>query len=154
MTETEPEGSRRILVVEDDSARIARFREDLVGYTLDVANSVADALRFLSGPPYDLVFLDHDLEFGRRVYIDPYEENTGYQVVKYLVNEPRYAETPIVVHSYNWFGANKMVKALPCAVYVPFGIYPIGEIARLFLEGGLNPRMKNLGRILGSGFTP
>jgi len=43
-----------------------------------------------------------------------------------------------------------MVKALPCAVYVPFGIYPIGEIARLFFDEGLNPRMKDLGRILAS----
>jgi CheY-like chemotaxis protein len=154
MRESRSDGPRRILVVEDDSARIARFRDELDGYALDVANSVAEALRLLSGPHYDLVFLDHDLEFGRRLYIDPYEENTGYQVVKYLVQEPAYADTPIVVHSYNWFGANKMVKALPCAVYVPFGIYPVGEIARLFLERGLNPRMKDLGRILGSGLTP
>ena len=153
MTESKPEVSRRILVLEDDSARIARFREELAGYVLDVANSVEDALRLLSGRHYDLVFLDHDLDFGRRVYIDPYEENTGYQVVKYLAREPEYADTPIVVHSHNWFAANKMVKALPCAVYVPFGFYPIGEIARLFLEKGLNPRMKDLGRILGSGLT-
>jgi CheY-like chemotaxis protein len=154
MTESKPEVSRRILVLEDNSARIAGFREALAGYyALDVANSVEDALRLLSGRHYDLVFLDHDLDFGRRVYIDPYEENTGYQVVKYLAQEPEYADTPIVVHSHNWFGANKMVKALPCAVYVPFGIYPIGEIARLFLEQGLNPRMKDLGRILGSGLT-
>ena len=153
MQESKPEVSRRILVLEDDSARIARFREELAGYALDVAKSVVDALRLLAGPHYDLVFLDHDLDFGRRVYIDPYEENTGYQVVKYLAQEPEYADTPIVVHSHNWFGANKMVKALPCAVYVPFGIYPIGEIARLFLEQGLNPRMKDLGRILGSSLT-
>jgi CheY-like chemotaxis protein len=60
MQESKPEVSRRILVLEDDSAPIARFREELAGYALDVAKSVADALRLLAGPHYDLVFLDHD----------------------------------------------------------------------------------------------
>ena len=153
MTGEKPGVCKRVLVLEDDSARIARFREQLRGYAIDVANSVEEALRLLSGPHYDLIFLDHDLDFGRRVYIDPYEDNTGYQVVKFFAETPQYAETPIVVHSLNWFGANKMVKALPCAVYVPFGIFPIEEIARLFLEQGLDPRMKGLSRILGSGLA-
>jgi CheY-like chemotaxis protein len=153
MTDSKCDTSRRILVVEDDSTRIARFHAELEDYAVDVANSVEDALQLLLGPQYDLIFLDHDLEFGRRVYIDPYETNTGYQVAKHLASEPRYVDTPVVVHSYNWFGANKMIKILPCAVYVPFGIYSIGEIARHFLEQGLDPRMKNLGQLLKSGLT-
>jgi hypothetical protein len=137
---------KRILIVEDDEVRLERFRAELEGFEFDVVHSAADAIERISTRDYDLIFLDHDLEFGQRVYVDPYEANTGYQVARCL--EERKASMPIVVHSFNWFGANKIVKLLPTAVYVPFGLYPIRQIAELFLERGLDPRMKNLGDFL------
>jgi CheY-like chemotaxis protein len=127
----------RILVLEDDQVRIDRFRTELCGYSVDYADSVEGASRLLSGPKYDLLFLDHDLEFGRRVFIDSDEPNTGYQFAKSLATEPSYGDTPVVVHSLNWFGAEKMVEILPCAVHVPFGRYPIGELAKRLLAEGI-----------------
>lgn len=138
----------RILVVEDDEERIAIFRDDLGGFALDLADSVEGAAKHLEGPRYDLVFLDHDLEHGARVYIDPEEPGTGYQIAKLLAARPEYREVPVVVHSFNWFGANRIVKELPNAVYVPFGIYPLKKIAWHFLEDGLDAGLRNLAKIL------
>lgn len=138
-----------ILIVEDDALRILQFRRELAPYELEIANSADAAMKILAQRRFDLIFLDHDLESGGRVYIDPYESNTGYQVAMFLAAHPEHASTPVVVHSYNWFGANKIVKQLETAVYVPFGIYPLAELARLFLEENLDPRLRNLGRFLG-----
>lgn len=145
------DGVSRILLVEDDPDRVAVFREELDGREMEVAATAQEALRLLTGPRYDLVFLDHDLEGGARVYIDPEEPGTGYQVAKHLAERPEYRGVPVVVHSYNWFGGNKIVKLLPNAVYVPFGMYSVAEVARLFLDAGLEPGMGNAGEILGKG---
>ena len=117
---------------------------------MDRAVSVDEAAALLQQNRYDLIFLDHDLDFGRRIYIDPEEPNTGYQLALKIAEDPNHRETPVVVHSLNWFGSNRIVKTLERAVYVPFGLYSITEIARLFLERGLDPRMRNLGAILAS----
>ncbi len=142
------DSNKRILVVEDDATRVERFRAELEGYALDFVSSVEEAIGLLGGPRYDLLFLDHDLEFGARVYLDPYEPNTGYQLARHLADRVEYRRVPVVVHSFNWFGANKILKVLPNALYIPFGIYPIREIARLFLERGLDPELNNLSSIL------
>lgn len=131
---------KRILLVEDDPERVEHFRLMLDAYRLDHADSVDAAAAFLTQNRYDLILLDHDLDFGRRIYIDPDEPNTGYQLALRIADDPHHRSTPVVVHSLNWFGANRIVKRLECAVYVPFGLYSVLDIARLFLERGLDPR--------------
>ena len=64
---------KNILIVEDDAVRIGTFREELEPHTVHVAISVEEAKERLIRSAYDLIFLDHDLEFGERVYINPEE---------------------------------------------------------------------------------
>lgn len=142
---------KRILLVEDDAERVDLARLMLDEYALDHAVSVDEAAALLEANRYDLILLDHDLEFGRRIYIDPDEPNTGYQLALRIAADPNHRATPVVVHSLNWFGANRIVKELPNAVYVPFGLYSLPQLARLFLDRGLDPRMTNLGAILSEG---
>ena len=55
------EGLRRVLVVEDDEARCAWFREKLEGRPLDVTCDVPTALAWLAERDYEAIMLDHDL---------------------------------------------------------------------------------------------
>ncbi|MDP6958941.1 MAG: response regulator [Planctomycetota bacterium] len=139
---------KKILVVEDDALRIGTFREQLESYTVHVAISVEEAKEHLQQTNYDLLFLDHDLEFGERVYINPEEADTGYQLAKWISGKKKFSKIPIVVHSFNWFGANRMVRILENAVYIPFGLYPLQEVAHLFLENKLDPKLSNLGNVM------
>ncbi len=149
--------SRKILVVEDDAIRIGTFRNDLEPHTVHVAISVEEAKERLIQSTYDMVFLDHDLEFGERTYIDPEEADTGYQLAKWMAGQDRFRTLPVVIHSFNWFGANRILRLLDNSVYIPFGLYPLAEVARLFLGEKLDPRLSNLSNVLrkcGIGIDP
>ena len=139
---------KNILIVEDDAVRIGTFREELEPHTVHVAISVEEAKERLIRSAYDLIFLDHDLEFGERVYINPEEADTGYQLAKWIARQKRFRAVPVVVHSFNWFGANQILRVLENSVYIPFGLYPVGEIAHLFLEKKLDPKLANLTEVL------
>jgi len=139
---------KKILVVEDDAIRIGTFREQLEPHTVHVAISVEEAKERLLQSTYDLLFLDHDLEFGERIYINPEEADTGYQLAKWISGQKRYKDLPIVVHSFNWFGANRILRLLENAIYIPFGLYPLAEIAHLFLDKELDPKLSNLTNVM------
>lgn len=137
-----------ILVVEDDAVRIGTFRADLEAYSVHIAISVEEAKERLLRSTCDLLFLDHDLEFGERTYIDPEEPDTGYQLARWISGQERFRDLPVVVHSFNWFGANRILRLLDNAVYIPFGLYPLAEVASLFLEKKLDPRFSNLSSVM------
>ena len=136
-----------ILLLEDDDRRIARFMHDLSHMAVFHTDCVAGAIELLKQKKFDLAFLDHDLEFGKRVNIDSADPNTGYHVAKYIFEH--FPEMPVVVHSLNWFGGNKIVKDFPNAVYVPYTAQFVPEdLVRLFLEFRLDLGLRDL-----AGFT-
>lgn len=77
--------------------------------------TAADAIAALgSGPAYDLVYLDHDLD--GEAWANPNGKNTGSEVVRWiLLNKPKIGR--VIVHSMNSPAANRMVKALKGASY-------------------------------------
>jgi len=107
----------KILVVEDNDARIARFSQELVGHQIDFATDATSGIDLVKRKQYDIIFLDHDL--GGQQMVDSDYWNTGYQVAKAIVgtnNEDAY----IVIHSANPGGAERMKGILPKAIKVPF----------------------------------
>jgi len=66
--------------------------------------------------PFDLIFLDHDLD--NRVFVDSEEENTGYQLAKYIAENN--VRGKIIIHSMNTYGAARMQEILPDARRISF----------------------------------
>lgn len=107
---------KRVLVVEDDSARILVFKKLLVGYIADFSDNASEAIELLAKEKYDALFLDHDL--GNRMYVDSNDPNTGYQLAKHIAEKE--LDFKIFVHSLNPAGVDNIVSVLPNAIRLPF----------------------------------
>jgi CheY-like chemotaxis protein len=105
------EAPNRVLFVDDQSSRLDALREAGVLQTEVVhAASALDGIdAVVDGGPWDVVFLDHDLD--TKVY-DPYpREVTGQDVARVLAGmawRPRL----VVVHSMNPVGAASIEAVL------------------------------------------
>jgi hypothetical protein len=100
----------KIFILEDDPRRIRVFLEALYPELndtdiLQVATDVESA-KWLWTPPYDLMFLDHDL--GGRQMVESSDPNTGYQFLRRVI--PDLTREQIIVHSWNPTGAWAMVN--------------------------------------------
>ena len=106
-------GGHRVLIVEDDEARCAWFRERLAGSLLDVTCDVATALRWLAERDYQAVLLDHDLADEHYFSDEPDDERTGYAVARWLADHPTaQRDALILIHSLNYVGARRMLDVL------------------------------------------
>lgn len=108
----------KVFVLEDSTARIETFKKKLKGhdvYYFDNVKQAIQAIELLG--PFDYYFIDHDLD--NKVYVDSEEENTGYQLAKYMAENGVPYETAIV-HSMNSVGAENIKNVLKDAVIVPF----------------------------------
>jgi CheY-like chemotaxis protein len=104
---------RRVLIVEDDEARCAWFREHLRGRPLDVTCDVSVAVRWLAERDYNAVLLDHDLADEHYFSNEPDDERTGYAVARWLAENPTaQRDALIIVHSLNYAGARRMLAVL------------------------------------------
>jgi len=108
----------KILILEDNDVRKNIFRKNLEKQNeLHFFDQVEDAKKALETiGPFDIIYLDHDLD--GRVFVDPDEPNTGYQLAKYIAEMNVNAE--IILHTMNPFGATRMKKILPSARRVVF----------------------------------
>ena len=89
-----------VLVVEDNLERQAAFREHYVGCV--IAANYAQALLALDGT-YDLVFLDHDIDF----------EHNGADVAFHMVHMAHLQRPSlVVVHSSNHAGSLAIFQTL------------------------------------------
>ena len=103
----------RVLIVEDDEARCSWFRARLAGRELDVTCDAALALRWLDERDYAVILLDHDLREEHYLSNEPDDERTGYAVASWLAAHPdRQRDAEILIHSLNYPGAQRMLRAL------------------------------------------
>ncbi len=111
---------KRIFILEDMVIRQEAFKKTYEGYDLVIIDNAKDAIDFLSKDlNFDIMFLDHDL--GNRIFVKSEDENTGYQVAKFLQNKD--FKGTIVIHSMNYGGAKNMLSLLPNAQYIPFAMF-------------------------------
>lgn len=102
----------RILFLDDNTARHVHAKKAYEGHDVDYVFTAAEAIEKLkTNPPYDLVSLDHDL--GGQTFVKS-DEQSGYEVCKYIVFNMGPAEIPkkAIIHSWNPAGANNMMAML------------------------------------------
>jgi CheY-like chemotaxis protein len=108
-----------IFILEDDETRQDKFKRKYIGHDVTITDNVTEAKEFLSQSKHDLIFLDHDL--GGETYVDSNNENTGYQLAKWIATQPKIlSESTIIIHSLNPVGVQNMKFALPSAWIQPF----------------------------------
>lgn len=124
---------RPILVLDDDKYRHKVLKSSLLHTE---AYTVSEAIEFLEADPYDIVFLDHDLD--GHAFVDSFgEESTGYTLAMWIVlNKPKIPL--IVLHSLNPSGVENMYNLLAGAGYTvycaPFwALARDGELEKIFV---------------------
>jgi hypothetical protein len=114
-----------ILLLEDNSERIERFRDAVLDSTLEIA-IWCDAnamIREVAGrlPSARIISLDHDLERPEGKS-DP---GDGLMVGKYLVSQP--VKCPVIIHSSNTERSNWMAGEFELAGWPYCKVAPIGD---------------------------
>lgn len=127
----------RILILEDDPARLEWFRSMTIGCNVDVTKDVEEAKRWFDENEYDQIFLDHDLcdehyavwEQG----VKTYDATTGYAVAKHIAESDRSPRANIIIHSMNPTGSRRMEQALQSrgALWVSFPILKANAVTAM-----------------------
>jgi DNA-binding response OmpR family regulator len=110
----------KIFILEDNAERMKFFWWYFGNKKFEIyhADNVTDAkMLFETNQPFDLFLLDHDLD--NQVYVDTNNENTGTQFAKFLA-EKKIDNIPIIIHSFNQYGAENMNSILKTAMRIPF----------------------------------
>jgi DNA-binding LacI/PurR family transcriptional regulator len=100
----------KILILEDNLIRIEKFKELFKNQDLYIAKDIQHAKEHCNFNEFPVMLLDHDL--GNQIWVDSNEENTGYQFVKWLIENNLQKNALIYIHSCNPIGANKMLSLL------------------------------------------
>ncbi len=112
-----------ILVLDDDDYRHRSFRSHLlVNHFLTQVNTYAEFVSAMERDTYDVLFLDHDLNYEEYVSKDENgRELTGYDAALWIVKNLQSEARPshIVIHSHNQGGAMQMYGVLKGGGYDP-----------------------------------
>jgi len=120
----------RVFILEDDPSRMDKFIKELLCDEIHHAETVEAGKTLLLEYKYDLLLLDHDL--GGEQMVDSAEENTGYQLAKFIPHTQN-RDTPCITHTCNPIGADNILCVLPHAVKVPFTMLDISMVGE-FVE--------------------
>lgn len=107
----------KILILDDDFIRHEHFSKKFSESILKHVYNSEMCIEALKNEDWDVVFLDHDL--GGKIYVNSNEENTGYQVAKWLSNHKDRIPNKIFIHSYNSVGSKNMKSLLPNSILCP-----------------------------------
>ena len=106
----------RILILDDDHTRHKHFNRNLIGHVVENTHTAEECIDELKDNEWDVVFLDHDL--GGEVY-QASAEGTGWEVAKWLHDNPKRKPNTVIVHSFNPTGAKNMIDLVEGSVYLP-----------------------------------
>lgn len=97
----------KILVLDDNDARLKAFKKHLIGHILDCVKTAKEAIQKISETKYDAIFLDHDL--GDRI-LEPSGYGTGFEVAQWLNEHSEKIPQITIIHSFNVYGARNMMS--------------------------------------------
>ena len=116
----------RVFVLEDSTSRIVCFKEIFEDprVSLEISDNVTEAKQLFKGN-YDLILLDHDLTDEH--YTDKsIVAGTGSEFASWLAEFQKPEQGPVLIHSFNPDGAQRMFKTLEeacwTAIKFPFGV--------------------------------
>jgi hypothetical protein len=119
----------KILILEDNPIRIGKFEALFKNQDLRIVQDVESAIVSCLENEYRVMWLDHDLE--GKIWEDSNKENTGYQFIKWLVDNKKAKETLIYIHSMNPIGANRMLNYLKDngydGIWIPFNLLKLED---------------------------
>ena len=119
----------KILILEDNLLRIEKFKELFKNQELRIVQNVEDAITFCLSEEFQIMWLDHDLE--GKIWEDSNKENTGYQFIKWLVDNEKQRNSLIYIHSMNPIGASKMLNYLKDngydGIWIPFNLLKLED---------------------------
>lgn len=93
---------------------MVHFRRTLKNYVIHHVEHAKDAIVLLQKENFDLICLDHDLG-GTQINFDP--EDCGTMVAEYLSANP--VDSEIIIHSFNVVAAQRMLRLIRGAKYIP-----------------------------------
>jgi hypothetical protein len=112
----------RILILEDKLIRIEKFKKLFKNQAIYICTDLETAKNTCKYLTFDIFWLDHDLKGSE--WENSFKEETGYQFVKWMVEEKLHKNALIYIHSMNVVGANLMLNYLRDndynAIWVPF----------------------------------
>lgn len=112
----------RILILDDDRNRLSTFRRKLIGAVVTCVEHVSDCIKMIEdNEPFEIIFLDHDLD--GQIYV-PSGPGTGYEVAQWLKNHPEKMPGKVILHTCNEYGAVLMLEELPEALLLA-GVFSI-----------------------------
>jgi hypothetical protein len=118
----------RILILEDNDERIKWFKEVYKNHELFICKTLKEAELSME-MEIDVFFLDHDLDAMNLLAIE--QENTGYDLVKWIVENKFHPKAIYYIHSMNPTGANVMLNLLLNnkyeAQWIPFHLLKLEE---------------------------
>ena len=132
----------RVFILEDSNSRIILFREILAAdpsSDVFVTDDVVEATVKFS-PPYDLILLDHDLshEHENEVFtgqVPTDHTGSGTEFAGWLAETQDPKHCPVIIHSYNPAGADRMSQLLQEAGWTvykqPFGLTLLDKLRQL-----------------------
>lgn len=105
----------KILFLDDNAERHAKFKHSRVGMDITQAWNYAEACAALSADVYDVAYLDHDLNELSTAGL-PTEEKTGTHVAEFIASMPEDKRPKyVIIHSWNYAGALRMLGILSSA---------------------------------------
>jgi len=119
----------KILVLEDNPIRQDKFRELFKNQEVFIYDNTLDAFHICLTIDFQILWLDHDLE--GKIWEDSNKENTGYQFIKWLVDNEKQRNSLIYIHSMNPIGASKMLNYLKDngydGIWIPFNLLKLED---------------------------
>lgn len=116
----QPHSAMNVLVLEDAQYRIESFRKMFKLCNLVISEDTAFVINELKKNKWDILFLDHDLHGEIHVPSGP---DTGWEICKFLLDNPDCMPKRVVLHSHNRKGVEEMKKILPSAEVRSFGTF-------------------------------
>lgn len=118
--------NQNVLLLEDDPERIRWFRQQCRGAArLDITADVQIAIRHMEAHEYDVIFLDHDLDYG--VLLQGYMAEavgTGADVARWMVAHDAQRQAIVIIHSLNPVGGDEIQRLLKAwhPIRIPFTV--------------------------------
>lgn len=104
----------RILFIDDSPERTQIFRANALEHDIVYAATFQEAKQALSGVPFDLIYLDHDL--AEVHYQQDSRTGTGTELAEIIAAHSRkHQKTVVILHSLNHAGRQRMQSILSAA---------------------------------------